>query len=148
MTLMKFKTDPKVFLTLDGESKIEVNIMLVTVANTPVSGAKNLVAPDASMEDVLLDIAVYPHFSKAKLLNYFVRSTNDGVTPDGRIQRYQSRKIKVKTSPKLDVAAEGIVLGKGTARIKILPGALSIIAPDPGTGAEKTPEEIEMAVPA
>jgi len=111
--------------------------MLVTVANTPLIGLKNLVAPDASMEDGLLDIAVYPDFSKAELLNYFAKIAHEGSTPNGTIQRYRARKIKVKTSPKLDVAAEGIILGKGTARIKILPGALRVIAPEPGTGAEK-----------
>lgn len=136
-TLLRYKSNPTVFLTLDDESKIEVETMLVTIANTPVSGAKNLVAPDASLEDGLLDVAVYPGFSKAELLSYFVQSANVGSTPDGRIQRYQARKIKVKTSPKLDVAAEGIVLGKGTARIKVFPGALRVIAPEPGQGVEK-----------
>ncbi len=140
-TLLKYKTKPKVFLTLDDESKIEVETMLVTVANTPISGAKNLVAPDASMEDGLLDIAVYPEFSKAGLLAYFANTANEGSTPDGTIQRYQARKIKVKTSPKLEVAAEGIILGKGTARIKVLPGALRVIAPEPGPGAEKPAEK-------
>jgi diacylglycerol kinase (ATP) len=139
--LLKFKTKPKVFLTLDGESKIEVETMLVTVTNTPLIGAKNLVAPDASMEDGLLDIAVYPNFSKTELLSYFARTTNEGSVPDGAIQRYQARKIKVKTFPKLDVAAEGIILGKGTARIKLLRGALRVIAPEPGAGAEKLPED-------
>jgi diacylglycerol kinase (ATP) len=147
MTLLKFDSKPTVFLTLDDESKIEVETMLVTVANTPLIGAKNLLAPDASMEDGLLDIAVYPDFSKAELLSYFVRSANEGSTPDGRIQRYRARKIKVKTSPKLDVAAEGIILGKGTARIKILPGALRVIAPEPGPGAEKPQEEATKELP-
>lgn len=136
-TFLKFKTKPTVFLTLDDESKIEVKTMLVTVANTPLIGLKNLLAPDASMDDGLLDIAVYPDFSKVGLLSYFARTANEGTTPDGTIQRYQARKIKIKTSPKLDVAAEGILLGKGTARIKILPGALRVLAPEPGAGAEK-----------
>jgi diacylglycerol kinase (ATP) len=140
-TLFKFESKPIVNLTLDDESKIEVETMLVTIANTPLIGAKNLVAPDASMEDGLLDIAVYPDFSKADLLAYFAKSAHERSTPDGTIQRYRARKIKVKTSPKLDVAAEGIILGKGTARIKILPGALRVLAPEPGPGAEKTQEE-------
>ena len=138
---LKFKSNPKVFLTLDDESKIEVETMLVTVANIPLIGAKNLLAPNASMEDGLLDIAVYPGFSKAGLLAYFAKTANEGKTPDGTIQRYQARKIKVKTSPKLDVAAEGIILGKGTAWIKVLPRALRVIAPEPGPGAEKPQEE-------
>ena len=136
-TFLKFDPKPTVFLTLDDESKIEVETMLVTIANTPLIGLKNLVAPDASMEDGLLDIAVYPGFSKAELLSYFAKTAHEGSTPDGTIQRYQARKIKVKTSPKLDVAAEGIILGKGTARIKVLRHALRVIAPEPGTGAEK-----------
>ncbi|MEP6894182.1 MAG: diacylglycerol kinase family protein, partial [Chloroflexota bacterium] len=53
-TFLKFKSKPKVYLTLDDESQIKVETMLVTIANTPLIGAKNLVAPDASMEDGLL----------------------------------------------------------------------------------------------
>lgn len=139
--LLKFETKPKVFLTLDDESKVEVETMLVTIANTPLIGLKNLLAPDAILDDGLLDVAVYPGFSKAELLAYFAMTANDRTVPDGKILRYQARKIKIKTSPQLDIAAEGIVLGKGTAWIKILPGALRVLAPEPGEGAEKTKEE-------
>jgi diacylglycerol kinase (ATP) len=148
MTFLKYDSKPTVFLTLDDESKIEVETMLVTIANTPIIGLKNLVAPDASMDDGLLDIAVYPNFSKAELLSYFAKSAHESSTPDRTIQRYRARKIKVKTSPKLDVAAEGIILGKGTARIKVLPRALRVIAPEPGTGAEKPPEKTTQDLPA
>jgi diacylglycerol kinase (ATP) len=141
-TLFKFDSKPKVFLTLDNESKIEVETMLVTVVNTPITGLRNLVAPDASMEDGLLDVVVYPGFNKADVLAYFAKTANEHAVPDGTIQRYQARKIKIKTSPKLDVAAEGILLGKGTARIKVLPRALRVLAPEPGQGAEKPPEKI------
>ena len=81
-TFLKFDSKPKVFLTLDDESKIEVESMLVTIANTPITGAKNLVAPEASMEDGLLDIAVYPGFSKAEVLSYFARTAHEGEIPD------------------------------------------------------------------
>ena len=149
MTFLKFKSKPKVYLTLDNESKIEVETMLVTIANSPLVGLRNLVAPDASMDDGLLDISVYPGFSKAEILSYFARTANETPVPDGAIQRYQAKKIKVKTSPKLDIAAEGILLGKGTARIKVLPGALRVIAPEPktDTGVEKPPEKVDSKLP-
>jgi diacylglycerol kinase family enzyme len=139
--LFKFDSKPTVFLTLDDESKIEVETMLVTIANIPLIGAKNLVAPDADMEDGLLDIAVYPNSSKTDLLAYFAKTAHEKNVPDGTIQRYRARKIEVKTSPKLDIAAEGIILGKGSARIKVIPGALRVIAPEPGQGVEKTQGE-------
>ena len=148
LTLIHQETNPSVFLTINDESKIEVETMLVTIANTPISGAKNMVAPEASMEDGLLDIAVYPGFSKAELMNYFFKSSDEGVIPDGRIQRYRANKIKVKTSPKMDIAAEGIIIGKGSAWIKVIPAGLRVIAPKIGKGAEKTPKQTTKKLPS
>jgi diacylglycerol kinase family enzyme len=146
-TLLKYETKPTVFLTLDDESKIEVETMLVTIANTPLIGAKNPLAPDASLDDGLLDVVVYPGYNKADLLAYFAKTAHEGSAPDGSIQRYRARKIKIKTSPKLDVAAEGIILGKGSARIKVLPGALRVLAPEPGQGAEKPVDKTAEQLP-
>ncbi len=141
------KPNPKVFLTLDDESRIEVETMLVTITNTPVIASKNLVAPDASMDDGLLDIAVYPNFTKAELLAYFARSAHERPTSDGKIQRYRARKVKLKTEPKLDIATEGMYLGQGKAKIKVLPRALHVIAPPVGTGAEKPKNETTEELP-
>lgn len=145
--ILKYKPNPTVNLTLDDDSKIEVETMLVTITNTPITGIKNLVAPDASMEDGLLDISVYPGFSKAELLNYFIKTAHEGKTPDGRIQRYRAKKIKVKTSPKLDISSEGIIVGRGTAWIKLLPGAMQVIAPEVGAGAEKPQDKEDLKIP-
>jgi diacylglycerol kinase (ATP) len=148
MTFIKYESKPEVFLTLDDESKIKVDTMFVTVANTPLIASKNLVAPDASMQDGLLDIAVYPDFTKAEVLSYFSKTSKEGSIPDGKLQRYRARKVKVKTTPKLEVAADGISLGKGTAQIKICPDALKVIAPPVGKGAEKPQEQPANALPA
>lgn len=148
MTLIHAKPDPKVFLTLDDESKIEVETMLVAITNTPVIAAKNLIAPEAAMDDGLLDIAVFPNFTKAELVAYFAKTAEQRESSDGKIQRYRARKIKIKTKPKLEIAAEGIMLGEGKAKVKVLPRALHVIAPEPGTGAEKPKEEIQQDVPA
>lgn len=146
--LLKFESKPTVTLELDDESHVKVETMLVTITNTPLIGLRNLVAPDASMDDGLLDIAVYPGFNKAQLLAYFARTANQSEVADGAIQRYRACKIVVKSTPKLDVAAEGEPLGKGKARIKVLPGVLRVFAPPAGTGAEKPREETEAALPA
>ena len=114
--------------------------MLVTVANTPLIGLKNLVAPDASMDDGLLDIAVYPDFTRLNCSAILPRQPMKG-PPLMEHPTLPGEKDKSEIFPQLDVAAEGIILGKGTARIKVLPGALRVIAPEPGTGAEKPPEK-------
>ena len=133
MVLIHQDVKPNIFLTLDDKSKIEVESMLVMVSNTPVFGKKFMVAPNASLQDGLLDISVYQDFGKAELLGYYAKVMDGGYSGNGKVQRYQARKVKVKSSPKLKVMADGVELGKGTVTIKMLPGALRVIT------AEKSP---------
>jgi diacylglycerol kinase (ATP) len=148
-TLVKQETNPKVILKMDGESIIEEETLLVTVSNTPVFGLNLLVAPNASLQDGLLDISLYPSFNKADLLAYYAKVMNEGTSQDGNIQRYRAHKLKIKTSPKLYVMADGIMLGKGTVRIKVCPGALRVIVPEQevGLAAPQNEADGEEAIP-
>jgi diacylglycerol kinase family enzyme len=80
-----------------------------------------------------LDISVYPDFGKVELISYYAAVMDGGYSGDGKVQHYQARKLKVKASPKLDVMADGVALGKGTVKIKVRQGALRVIT------AEKNP---------
>jgi YegS/Rv2252/BmrU family lipid kinase len=149
MTLIHQDTRPIFSLTMNDESKVEVETMLVMVSNTPVFGKDFLVAPGASLQDSLLDISVYPDFSKTELLGYYAAGMGGGYSGDGKVQQYRARKIVVKASPKLDVMADGIELGKGKVKIKVLPKALRVIAvqPNPEAKVEETHAVISLPVP-
>ncbi len=147
MTFLKQETTQTVNLTLNDESKIEVETMLVLASNTPIFGKKFLVAPQASLQDGLLDISVYPGFSKAELLGYYAAVMDGGYSGDGKVQHYQAQKIKVKSSPKLDVMADGVALGKGTVTIKVRPGAIRIIS-SPLSTTVGLPQETAPEKPA
>jgi YegS/Rv2252/BmrU family lipid kinase len=154
LTFFHQETKPKVFLTFNDESKIDVETMLVMVSNTPMFGKNFMVAPVASLQDGLLDISVYPDFSKVELLRYYAAVMDEGYSGDKKAQHYQARKIKVKASPKLDVMADGVALGRGTVTIKVLPCALCVITTQKSTGvespqkdtSEKLPEPVPPAV--
>ncbi len=79
---------------------------------------------------------MYPEFSKAELLTYFAQVKEEGHSGNGKVQRYRAREIKVKTSPKMPVLADGTPLGKGTVKIRLRPRALRVIAPKKGVGLE------------
>lgn len=146
-TLLGYKPS-KMEVTLDKESHIEVESMLVTVSNTPAWGMNFLVAPNASMQDGLLDVMIYANFSKADLLAYFAKVSKIGYDEDPRVQRYRARKIKIKAIPSQATMADGIMLGEGTVKIRILPKALRIIDSDtPGLAQKPTPEEKELPAP-
>jgi diacylglycerol kinase (ATP) len=143
-TVIHHEPEPKVSLTLDDESKIEVKTMLVVVSNAPMFGANFLVAPDASLQDGLLDISVYPDFSKAELLAYYAKIMDEGYSANEKVQRYRARELEIKTSPKMEVMADGVMLGKGKVKIKSRPGSLWVITPEQGAAPatiEKTASE-------
>jgi diacylglycerol kinase (ATP) len=146
-TVLAHETKPKITMVMDDDSNVTVDTMLAIVSNVPLIGPNMLVAPDASLDDGLFDISVYPDFSKSEALAYFTKVTNEGHTDDGKIQRYRASKVKINTSPKLEVLADGILLGKGTVRIKVLPGALRVIAPEAGSGMEKPPQATGADLP-
>jgi diacylglycerol kinase (ATP) len=140
-TITHYKANPEIALTFDKDSKINVKTMLVTVTNTPLIASRNLVAPDASMQDGLFDISVFPDFGKAHVLSYFVRTAAEHIVPDGKLQRFRASTVKIKSKDNLEIAADGISLGKGTAVIKMRHGALRVFAPAVGSGAEKSKEQ-------
>ncbi|HLO15955.1 MAG TPA: diacylglycerol kinase family protein [Anaerolineales bacterium] len=150
LTLIHHEPEPKVYLTLDDESKIEVETMLVVVSNAPMFGANFLVAPDASLVDGLLDISVYPNFSKTELLGYYAKIRGEGYSANEKVQRYRARKLEIKTSPKMDVMADGVMLGKGKIEIKSRPASLWIITPQesiaPATIEKNVAEELPAPV--
>jgi YegS/Rv2252/BmrU family lipid kinase len=150
LTLIHQEPDPEVFLTLDDESKIKVKTMLVVVSNAPMFGANFLVAPDASVKDGLLDISVYPDFSKTELLAYYAKIRDEGFSANEKVQRYRASKMEIKTNPKMDVMADGVMLGKGKAEIKSKPGAVWLITPEdevaPPTLVKATAEELPAPI--
>lgn len=148
VTLVKYEAKPEVILTFDDESKIKVDTMLVTIANTPLIASKNLVAPDASLQDGLFDISVFPDYNKAEVLSYFARTAEENLIPDGKLQRFRASKIKIESTPKLKIAADGISLGKGTCVIKMHRGALRVFAPPIGSGNEKSQADGEEELSA
>jgi YegS/Rv2252/BmrU family lipid kinase len=136
LTFLRQETKPVISLTLNDESKIEVETMVVMVSNTPFFGKNFRAAPEAILQDGLLDISIYPDFNKVELLRYYAAVMDGGYSGDGKVQHYQARKLKVKASPKLDVMADGVALGKGTVTIKVLKGALRVITPVKSPGVE------------
>jgi diacylglycerol kinase (ATP) len=142
-TFFHQETKPTVYLTFNNESKDKVETMLVMVSNTPTTGKGFKVAPQASMQDGLLDISVYPEFNKVELVHYYASIMDGGYSGDKKVQHYQARKLKIKSSPKLDVMADGVALGKGTVKIKVQPGALRVITN--GERPEKKNSESNVA---
>jgi diacylglycerol kinase (ATP) len=126
-TFTQQKNKPTFFLTFNGENKIEAETMVVMVSNASVSWKNSTVPPKVSLQDGLLDVYTYPDFSGTELLGYYAAMMDGGYSGNAKVQHYQVNKLKVKTSPKLEVIIDGTALCKGRVTIKVCPRALRII---------------------
>jgi len=138
------ETQPKVILTLDNEKKVEVETMLVMVsANTPGFGNNTPATAQTTPSLGMLEISVYPDFGKIELLRYYAALMDGGYSGESKVKHFQANKLKIKTSPRLDVMADGVALGKGTVTIKVRPGALRVIT----TRQSPEPQTLEITLP-
>jgi len=147
-TLIQHEGNSKVFMKLDEDSRIEAETMLVVISNTPMFGANFLVAPTASLEDGLLDVSVYPNFTKAELMAYYASIMNKSFSENPKVQHYRVSNFALKSKPALDVNADAIDLGQGNLKIKCLAGALRVLAPESSGAPNAIAKEPVIEMPA
>jgi diacylglycerol kinase (ATP) len=150
LTLVHHEPEPVVYLTMDHESKVKAKTLLVVVSNAPMFGANFLVAPDATVTDGLLDISIYPEFSKAEVLAYYARIRDEGFSNNEKVQRFRAREIEIRTKPKMEVMDDGVMLGRGKVEIKCKAGAVWMITPEdhvaPPALIKETAQELPVPV--
>ena len=117
-----------VMLRVDGEVVHDAPLALVAAANGQYFGGGMHVAPEARLDDGLLDVILVPDLPKRTLLAklprlYAGKHLHD---PAGRFLR--GRVIEAEAEPGavlLDI--DGEALGSLPARIEVVPGALGVI---------------------
>jgi hypothetical protein len=73
---------------------------------------------------------------------------DEGQSGNGKVQRYRARKVTIKSSPKMEVLADGTMLGKGTVKIRLRRRSLRVIAPQGSAGTEVPVKDAGADLPA
>jgi diacylglycerol kinase (ATP) len=114
-------------ITVDGEPHEERGYTVVA-ANSGFYGYGLHVAPDAAIDDGLLDIVIIRHAPK-RLFFAVMRELPHG-THTGRpeIEVLRGREVRVEADREIPFGGDGELLGTLPADIKVLPGALRVLA--------------------
>jgi diacylglycerol kinase (ATP) len=116
-------------IRLDGRGSIRhARSLLVVVANTPRSGAGLLMAPQARVDDGLLDVRVYEEMSQPILTEHFLAVKAGTVSEDSRVRCSSARRLVIQSSPPMPVVVDSTVVGSTPARFRVLSGGLLVIA--------------------
>ncbi|HKB48897.1 MAG TPA: diacylglycerol kinase family protein, partial [Ktedonobacterales bacterium] len=114
---------------LDGNGSVHrAHSLLAVVANTPRAGAGLVVAPEARVDDGLLDVRVYEEMSQPALATHFLAIKAGTVAPDPRVRCSRGRKLVIRSTLPLPVVVDTRVVGRTPAHFRVRTGALLVIA--------------------
>ncbi|HLH27189.1 MAG TPA: diacylglycerol kinase family protein [Chloroflexota bacterium] len=140
--LLRFVHDlgtPRLLVEADGRAR-QVRAPMVTVANSPFVGAAYALAPDARIDDGLLDVVIFRGLGVLRILAHLLAVFGGRrlPPPPGTITlRAHSVRVSLVNRHRrpLPVHADGDAVGITPAQFEIAPGALRVLVgrPDEGT---------------
>ncbi|MFC2037121.1 diacylglycerol/lipid kinase family protein [Chloroflexota bacterium] len=115
-------------LTLDGE-EVTCEGFTCIVENAGSMGVRGLsLAPNISVSDGLLDVIVMHGFDPKSLASALGSIADKPLNPD-KFHHWQAREITIATDPVQEVIGDGESWGETPITMKVLPGAVRVIAP-------------------
>jgi YegS/Rv2252/BmrU family lipid kinase len=124
---------PRVTLEYDG-SRLETRAPMISIANGPYVGAAYAIAPDARIDDGLLDVVIFRYTSIPRVLLHLVSIAGGRSLPpppQARTLRVHSVRVSKRHGRPLPVHADGEPIGVTPAQFEVAPAALRVIVGPP-----------------
>ncbi len=115
-------------LVTDGMER-RTNAMFVSVANTPTTGGGMKIAPQAAIDDGLLDICLVGSLSQAALLRQMPNVFAGTHIHHPAVTMLRASQITLDADPPQPLLIDGEVLGTTPATVTVLPRALPMRVP-------------------
>jgi len=115
-------------IEIDGK-RHHVHAWEITICNAPLYGLHFAAAPDARLDDGMLDVVISRQTQRWRyLLNYWALMEGRRV-PDVNVQRYPARQIRIYGRDRVPITVAGYTAGYTPLFVTVAPGALTVIAP-------------------
>jgi YegS/Rv2252/BmrU family lipid kinase len=115
-------------LELDGEP-VTVRGWSVAGANSAAYGGGMYVAPDAALDDGLLDVVTSAETGKATFLRVLPKVFKGRHVDEPSVEVRRAREVRVRADRPFEVYADGDPIGALPATIRAVPGALRVLLP-------------------
>ena len=111
-----------------GEKPAEkATVLSIVVANGRYFGGGMHIAPQAQVDDGLLDIVIVGNFGKIELLRIFPRVYKGTHLTYPKIRLEKDTRIEIESAQKFLLHADGELLGEGPVSFKIIPNSLCLV---------------------
>ncbi len=117
-------------VTLKGDfGEFKGPLFLAATGNTDRYGGRMRIAPDASLDDGVLDICLVRPASKLDILRMMPKTFNGGHVDHPAVSMERTRRLEIEAERTLWVWADGERLGQTPATIEVVPKALKVLVP-------------------
>jgi diacylglycerol kinase (ATP) len=124
-SLFGYRNTP-VSLSIGGRSEA-ARILNVVVANGSYLGGGMHIAPEAKLDDNLLDVLVIGDIGKFELLKALPTVYKGTHVNHPKVRMEKATRVTVESSERILVHADGELLGEGPASFWLVPAALNIV---------------------
>jgi YegS/Rv2252/BmrU family lipid kinase len=114
-------------VTVDGERHDERGYTVVT-ANSGFYGYGLHVAPDAAVDDGLLDIVIMRHAPRRRFFAVMRELPEGTHVRRAEIEVLRGREVRVEADREVAIGGDGELIGALPATMRVLPGALRVLA--------------------
>ena len=104
-------------------------VLLAAVLNAPTLGGGLRLAPDARLDDGMLEVVMIEMLRKSEVLALIPRLLITGELRSGRTVRMRAAKIKLTAEKETSFQGDGELLGKTPVEIEVVHKALRVLAP-------------------
>jgi YegS/Rv2252/BmrU family lipid kinase len=119
---------PRFTIDADGES-LEGRMLLALVANARYCGHRMHVAPEARIDDGLLDLVTVEDLSLLRVLPKLPKLYDGRILGDPAVRHRRVQRVRIDADRSVSLQADGQLLGRTPATISLRPRALRVVVP-------------------
>lgn len=110
---------------------VEAISLLAGVLNTPTYGGGVRLAPDARIDDGLLDVVLIGDMNILSVLKLLPRLVGSGELRTTQLKRWQVKRLNIGTDRAAPFHGDGEILGSTPVQIEVVPRAMRVLVPPP-----------------
>ena len=110
-----------------GDEEERKRVLNVAVANGNYCGGGMRIAPDAELDDKLLDVVVFGDMSKFEILKEFPTIYKGTHINHPKVSVKKAANVSIESAKPMLVYADGELLGECPATFRVVPAALSLV---------------------
>ncbi len=123
---------------------MDARTLLTAVLNTPTYGAGLRLAPDALVDDGMLDVVFVGDLNVFQVLKLMPRLLYSGELRSPQVSRVRAGSLRLITDPPCEFHGDGEILGVTPVEIEVVPAAVQVLAPV----IEVAPSRVQVLEPA